>query len=88
MAANFVGGGQFAHREMEIPSMFDIQYMYKTNENQNLNKIGTSVLTKVDVEYGGDRYVSHEGGVPQTTKLTLNFTELEIVTKDRIAEGY
>jgi len=88
MAADFKGVAQNTYREMDIPSTFDIQYMYKTNENQNLNKIGTCALTKVDVEYGGDKYVSHEGGVPQTTKLTLNFTELEIVTKDRIADGY
>lgn len=88
MAANYAGGGQFAQREMEIPSMFEIQYMYKAKENENLNKIGTCVLTKMDVEYGGDKYVSHEGGVPQTTKLTLNFTELETITKDHIAEGF
>ena len=89
MAANFVGGGQHADREMDIPSLFDIQYMYiGGKENRNLNKIGTCALTKVDVEYGGDKYVSHEGGVPQTTKLSLNFTEMEIITKDHIAAGF
>jgi hypothetical protein len=88
MAADYVGGGQFAQREMDIPSLFDIQYMHIGKENRNLNKIGTCALTKVDVEYGGDKYVSHEGGVPQTTKLTLAFTELEIMTKDHIAKGY
>ena len=88
MAANYVGGGQHGHREMDIPNIFDIQYMHIGYENRNLNKIGTCALTKMDVEYGGDRYVSHEGGVPQTTKLTLNFTELEIITKDHIDQGY
>ena len=42
----------------------------------------------MDVEYGGDRFVAYEEGVPQTTKLSLSFTEFEIITKDHIADGY
>ena len=88
MASNYAGGGVSGQREMEIPSMFDIEYMHIGEENSNLNKIATCVLTKMDVEYGGDRYVAYEGGVPQTTKLSLNFTEMEIITKDHIAAGF
>ena len=32
--------------------------------------------------------VAYEDGVPQTTKLSLSFTELEIITRDAIKEGY
>ena len=88
MAANYVGGGAHGWRHMEIPSMFDIEYMYLGEENQNINRISTCALTKMDVEYGGDRYVAHEDGVPQTTKVTLNFTEMEIITKDHVKAGY
>ena len=42
----------------------------------------------MDVEYGGDKYVSHEGGVPQTTKLSLSFTEFDIITKKHIEAGF
>ena len=85
MHANFVNGNV---REMEIPDFFNIRYMYKTNENSHLNKISTCVLTKLDVNYGADRYVSYEDGAPQTTKISLSFTELEIITRDKIKDGF
>ena len=88
MAANYVGGGANGLREMSFPDLFDIEYMHIGEQNLNLNRIATCALTKMDVEYGGDRYVAYEGGVPQTTKLSLNFTEMEIITKDHIKAGF
>ena len=88
MAANYAGGGASGQREMKIPSMFDIEYMYLGKQNSNLNKISTCVLKTMSVEYGGDRYVAYEGGVPQTTKISLTFEEMELITKDKIAEGF
>ena len=75
-------------REMSFPDMFDIEYMHIGKQNPNLNKIATCALTKMDVEYGGDRYVSYEGGVPQTTKLSLSFTEFDIITREHIEAGF
>ena len=58
--------------------------MYRGNENKHLNKISTCVLTKLDVNYGSDRYVSYDDGAPQTTKISMGFTEMEIITRDKI----
>ncbi len=88
MAADYVGGGANGQREMSFPDMFDIEYMHMGTRNSNLNKIATCALTKMDVEYGGDRYVAYEGGVPQTTKLSLSFTEFDIITKEHIKAGF
>ena len=88
MAANFEGTDIQGSRTMKFPDTFDIEYMHMSSPNVNLNKIATCALTKMDVEYGGDRYVAYDGGVPQTTKLTLNFTETEIITRDHIADGF
>ena len=88
MAADFMGGGIVGVREMNIPSTFDIEYMYKTAQNTHLNKIGTCVLDSVDVSYGGDKFVAYAGGAPQSTKISLKFTEMEIITKSRVGEGY
>ena len=85
MAADYVEGNT---REMKFPDMFDIEYMHIGKQNPNLNKIATCALTKMDVEYGGDRYVAYEGGVPQTTKLSLSFTEFDIITKKHIEAGF
>jgi hypothetical protein len=62
--------------------------MYMKDANENLNKISQCVLESADVTYGGDRFQTHDDGVPQKTKLTLKFKELEIITKDMIADGY
>ena len=87
MHANFVGeDGNF--REMEIPSFFNIQYKYKGKDNSHLNRIATCALKKIDVSYGADRFVAYEDGVPQTTKMSLSFVELELMTRDRMKEGY
>ena len=97
MAANYstadfdiagAGSGADGVREMDIPSFFDIEYMYKTKKNDHLNKISTCVLTRMDVEYGAERFKTYAGGVPQTTKISLSFAELNIITKKHIEAGY
>ena len=91
MASNYGGlgmGGVDGVREMEIPDFFNIRYMYQGHQNQYLNKIKQCVLQTAAVEYGSDRYKAYAGGRPQTTKLSLSFQELEIITKDYIEQGY
>ena len=54
------------------------------------------IFTKMDVSYGADRFTAYEptqgrqgsGPPPQKTKISLSFSEMEIITKDRITEGY
>ena len=88
MSADYAGQGASGTGSMSFPDKFDIEYMHMGKLNSNLNKIATCALTKMDVQYGGDRYVAYEGGVPQTTNLTLNFTEFEIITRELIKDGY
>ena len=91
MASNYGGlgiGGADGIREMEIPDFFNIRYMYRDGINPHLNLIKQCVLTQANVEYGADRYKAYADGRPQTTKLSLSFQELEIITKDYIGDGY
>ena len=83
-------------REMDIPGTFDIEYMYKGNRNNFLNRVHTCFLQQVQVQYGADRYTAYEettgnrgrGNPPQKSQITLNFTELEVLSQDHIDEGY
>ena len=80
-------------REQKIPDVFDINYMYRDKENSYINKIGTSYLTGMDVQYGGDRYTAHEPDAsgsppPQRTTISLKFTEIELMYRNRVEEGY
>ena len=86
MASKYADDGTF--REMEIPSFFNIKYMHKGSENTHLNRISTCALEGLDVSYGADRFVAYEDGVPQTTKISLKFKEMEIITKTQISEGF
>jgi len=83
-----LGAGADGVREMDIPSFFDITYMYKGKENNHINKISTCVLRGMNVTYGADRFKTYPGGVPQTTQISLNFSELNIITKKHIEAGY
>ena len=83
-------------KEMKIPNTFDISYMYQNAENSFLNKISMCFLTTMSVQYGADRFTAYEstksrigeGPPPQKSQITLNFTELETLSKQHIKEGY
>ena len=87
-------------RILKIPDTFDIFYFYHSNENPFLNRISTCYLTSLDVDYGGEKYVTYEpttlgeggGGLegppPQRTSITLNFSEIETITRERAQQGF
>ena len=79
--------------ELTIPDQFEIEYYTQNNKpNGYLHKIGTCVLEKVDVTYGGDKMTWHEtnakGAPPTKTTLALSFKELMTVTKSAIEDGF
>ena len=79
--------------ELKIPDQFEIEYYTQNNKpNGYLNRIGTCVLEKVDVTYGGDKMTWHEtnqnGAPPTKTTMALSFKELMTVTKSAIEDGF
>ena len=79
-----IEGSDLTGRTMIAPSTFDIEYF----PNTHLHKISTSVLQSVSVNYGGDRPQFFDDDHPVETQLTLGFKELEIITKERIEDGF
>lgn len=77
-----------ASMQLTTPATFDIQYMHLGEENMNLNKIGTCVLTNMDVKYGGDKYKTHADAVPVESSMTLSFKELDLVTREKAEQGF
>ena len=76
-----------------LPSQFEIRYMYKDKENLYIPKISRCVLTSMDVNYTPNEVFTTfrgdgDGAAPNIMNMTLNFTELEIMTKETIADGY
>ena len=92
MAPSFEGEVNTS-RTFIVPATFDIEYrLIGGGENNFLNKISTSVLTSCEITYGGERttfFRPTDGGAPPVqTNITLNFKELEIITRERIGAGY
>jgi hypothetical protein len=72
----------------ELPNYFRISYMHRGQENTSLNKISACYCQGVDVDYAPDgepRFF--EDGKPVHTRLTVNFIEDRIITKDDIVQG-
>lgn len=73
-----------------FPSTFDLSFIKKDGQaNEWLYKISTCALTDISVQQGGDNtFSSHEDGSPFATTMTLSFTEMELMTKERIDQGF
>jgi hypothetical protein len=70
------------------PSYFNVEFMFNFDENKFLPRYGDCVLTDIDVNYAPNGFAAHNDGAPVQTQLSLNFQEIEIITKDKLAAGY
>ncbi len=71
-----------------VPSTFDIEFMHKGTLNRNIHKAKTCALTHYDVDYAPLGWATYKDGMPVQTRLTLQFQELQIVTKEDISRGF
>ena len=66
--------------------------MYVGKTNDYLHKISTCVLQDMSVSYGGERYKTFDandvGAPPVETSMSLNFQEMELITRERVFEGF
>ena len=68
-----------------FPSVFDLEYRYKDTRNNFVNKIATSVLTDLSVDYGSEGvFTTFRGtkGKPSEITVAMNFREISLLTKD------
>ena len=88
-------GGQ--SRFLGLPSQFDIHYMYQpmgngqssnADVNHYYNKIATCVLTNCTVNYTPDGVKSFADGAPTQMTMTLTFKETEMITKEKVNQGF
>ena len=92
MLPEFAGSSR-AGRSLIVPNTFDIEYMWNGAENQFLHRISTCFLETMSVTYGGERYktyagINGDGAPPVETSMSLTFKEIELITRERVHEGY
>ena len=91
MAPSFEGGLQ--DRTLIVPATFDITYMMHNGKvNEYLNRVSTCVLTSANVTYGGERVQffrpNEKGAPPVETNIELQFQEIDLITRERLALGF
>lgn len=70
------------------PSEFDIFYYNGTQENLNINRHTSCVLTDMTVDYSPNgQFTSFADGMPTQINVSLIFKELATLTKEKIQDG-
>lgn len=82
-APELLGGGIGIGRYFVPPSEFDIEF-----STPSMGKISTCVLQNLTVDYAPSGVAFYSDGRPVGTRLTLQFKELEFITKDLVNRGY
>jgi len=73
-----------------FPSVFDLEYRYRESRNTFVNKIATSVLTDLSVDYGSEGvFTTFRGtnGAPSEITVAMQFREISLLTKDPTGSG-
>ena len=78
---------------LTAPAQFQITYMYRDGANMYIPKISRCALTDMNIDYSPEGVFTtfkadEKGAAPVLTKMDLSFTEMEIMTKETIAEGH
>lgn len=78
---------------MVPPSDFDITFLRKQNgtfiENTNIPRMSTCVLRDVQLDYAASgQFVTFSDGMPVQIRMRLEFLEVNLITRERVDEGY
>ncbi|MCK5020961.1 MAG: baseplate tail-tube junction protein [Candidatus Peribacteraceae bacterium] len=73
----------------KYPELFDIKLFHNGEENTSLFPYGTSACTGIDYDYSPQSvWQTFDNGFPVLVNMTLNFNELDIITKDTIRNEF
>ena len=82
-----------ANGYFNVPSEFQITYMYRDQENSYIPRVSRCVLKSCDIDYAPENVISslppdERGAPPTIIKMDLSFGETEIMTKETVAQGF
>lgn len=92
------GSGALGGFFLVPPSEFDIKFYYNGSINPNIPPISTCVLSQIDIDYSPNGFATYEKtgqfkarlggtGMPVAIRLSLEFMETEILTKENYDSG-
>lgn len=75
--------------KFEYPKEVEIEYRFQDGEHPWLNKFKRCVITDMNVNYtGAGFYAQMRDGFPAETQMRLQFSEIELVTREDVDKGY
>lgn len=78
------GGGMF----FIPPSTFTPTFRFNGQINKKISQVTESVITNINVDYAPQGFSAHTDGAPVQTTLTIDFRELELITSQKVEQGY
>jgi hypothetical protein len=78
------GGGMF----FIPPSTFTPTFRFNGQINKNISQVTESVITNIIVDYAPQGFSAHTDGAPVQTRLTIEFRELELITSQKVEQGF
>jgi hypothetical protein len=80
------GGASFY---LEYPGEVEVEYIFNGGNNVYLHKFKRSVITSLDVNYtGAGMWTMMRNGFPTETVMRVSFSEIQIVVRKDVEEGY
>jgi hypothetical protein len=70
------------------PSQFKVKFLFNGRENTKISKIATCVIENIDVNYTPNGFATTSDGSPVQTTLNISFKEIELITREKIEQGY
>lgn len=71
-----------------FPDVFEIKYLTKNRQNNNLIKLGRAYLTSITVNYNQTSPSFFDDGMPSEIDLSLTFQETKALSREDIKKGY
>jgi hypothetical protein len=78
------GGGMF----FVPPATFTPTFRFRGQINKKISQVTESVITNIIVDYAPQGFSAHTDGAPVQTTLTIDFRELELITSQKVEQGY
>lgn len=66
------------------PSQFELDFLFNGKRNENVGRVAESVIESIDVNYSPNGFSTFGDGAPVQTTLTINFKEIELITREKI----
>ena len=93
MLPELAAGQDTSEFQFNLPSQFEIRYMYKDKENVYIPKISRCALQTCNINYTPHEAFTtfkgdDKGASPNIITMALQFTEMEVMTKNTVKVGY